>query len=194
VRVGDVLRAMVGAIGKVWPYSEPELVKVAWALRVTPVGEMDSRVTLELRVDATDADAWTRAPASRPSLVRHGRLAWATLFHHEAELPGREHGFDMEARVSAMQGCSSVPGVVRFRIIDYDTYAPLTSGGTGGLTFELYTRPRRAADPDDVGAPGESRDHGRGRSVGTDCEDCTFPGSSSKTACDRDCFRSGEER
>ncbi|CAN5923923.1 hypothetical protein BH11MYX4_BH11MYX4_32900 [soil metagenome] len=66
----------VGAIGKVWhlqipfvhvkdaeafrAFSDPQFVKVAWALRVTPRGENDSRVTLEVRVDATDADSWAR--------------------------------------------------------------------------------------------------------------------------------------
>ncbi len=67
---------VVGAIGKVWhlqipfvhvtgaktflAFSDPGFVKVAWAIRVAPLGENDSRVTLELRVDATDADAWAK--------------------------------------------------------------------------------------------------------------------------------------
>jgi hypothetical protein len=64
----------VGAIGKVWqpkipfvhldsaedfaPFGEPGYVKVAWSLRVEPRGERDSRLTLELRVDATDETSW----------------------------------------------------------------------------------------------------------------------------------------
>ncbi|MBI2394342.1 MAG: hypothetical protein HYV09_32530 [Deltaproteobacteria bacterium] len=66
----------VGAIGKVWqldiPFvhvadadafrelDEPDLVKVAWALRVEPRGERDAHIALELRVDATDDEAWRK--------------------------------------------------------------------------------------------------------------------------------------
>jgi hypothetical protein len=65
---------VVGAIGKVWhlqipfvhvkdadafrTFSEPGFVKVAWTIRVAPRGESASRISIELRVDATDADAW----------------------------------------------------------------------------------------------------------------------------------------
>lgn len=66
----------VGAIGKVWhlaipfvhvpdaasylTFDQPDYVKVAWALRVEPEGESNSRVVFELRVDATDEDAWRK--------------------------------------------------------------------------------------------------------------------------------------
>jgi hypothetical protein len=65
---------VVGAIGKVWhleipfehvadsaafrAFAEPGFVKVAWAIRVAARGDEGSRVTFELRVDATDDDAW----------------------------------------------------------------------------------------------------------------------------------------
>lgn len=65
---------VVGAIGRVWEaeipfvhvssardfqaFAEPGFAKVAWAIRVMPLGERDSRVTVEVRVDATDEDAW----------------------------------------------------------------------------------------------------------------------------------------
>lgn len=79
---------VLGAIGKVWKleipfadartaeafaaWSEPGWVRVAWALRVTPRDE-GARITLELRVDATDDRSWRRfsryfrviGPASR---------------------------------------------------------------------------------------------------------------------------------
>lgn len=95
---------VVGAIGKVWKleipfvhvasaeeyaaFSEPGYVKVAWALRVRPLGERDSRVTMELRVDATDEQAWSAftryfmliGPASK--LIR--KMLFASL--------AREHG------------------------------------------------------------------------------------------------------
>lgn len=67
---------VVGAIGKVWhaqipfvhvpsceafaAFDEPDFVKVAWSIRVSPLGEHDSHVELEVRVDATDDDAWRK--------------------------------------------------------------------------------------------------------------------------------------
>ena len=61
---------VVGAIGKVWEpeiefrhvptadafasFEEPDFVKVAWALQLTPLGEQATRVTFELRVALTD--------------------------------------------------------------------------------------------------------------------------------------------
>jgi hypothetical protein len=66
----------VGAIGKVWrteipfvhpgnaedflTFAEPGHVKVAWAIRVLPEGERDSRLEFELRVDATDRESWRK--------------------------------------------------------------------------------------------------------------------------------------
>jgi hypothetical protein len=67
---------VIGAIGKVWhleipfvhvsdaeafrAFAEPGFVKVAWAIRVAPLGEGNTRLTIEVRVDATDADSWTK--------------------------------------------------------------------------------------------------------------------------------------
>lgn len=67
---------VVGAIGKVWhleipfvhvrdaeafrAFAEPGFVKVAWALRVAALGDSDTRLTIEVRVDATDADSWSK--------------------------------------------------------------------------------------------------------------------------------------
>jgi hypothetical protein len=66
----------VGSIGKVWHgeipfahvanaieyavFSEPDFVKVAWAVRLVPLGEHDTRLELEVRVDATDDAAWAK--------------------------------------------------------------------------------------------------------------------------------------
>lgn len=66
----------VGAIGKVWhgdipfthvasaadyvAFAEPDFVKVAWAIRLRPLGEQDTRLELEVRVDATDDGAWAK--------------------------------------------------------------------------------------------------------------------------------------
>jgi len=66
----------VGAIGQVWhleipfrhvadaaafaAFSDPGWVKVAWAIRVVPRGQRDTRVELEVRVDATDDESWRK--------------------------------------------------------------------------------------------------------------------------------------
>jgi hypothetical protein len=66
----------VAAIGKVWrleipfvhvpsaveyaAFRDPDFIKVAWAIRVSPRGEHDSHVELELRVEATDDGAWRK--------------------------------------------------------------------------------------------------------------------------------------
>jgi len=67
---------VVGAIGQVWQgdipflhlsdsdayraFSEAGWVKVAWSIRVLPRGTQDSKVELEVRVDATDEASWQR--------------------------------------------------------------------------------------------------------------------------------------
>lgn len=67
---------VVGAIGKVWKldipfadvrdpetfaaFREPGWIRVAWALQVRPRDGRGTRVTLELRVDATDDASWRR--------------------------------------------------------------------------------------------------------------------------------------
>lgn len=87
----------VGAIGKVWQLDIPfehvadaaafaafareGFVKVAWSLHVVPRGEQGAAVELQVRVDATGADAWARfrrywtviGPASR--FIRRSLLA-----------------------------------------------------------------------------------------------------------------------
>ena len=66
----------VAAIGKVWHldipfvhvrtvdeyarYAEPDLIKVAWAIRVSPRDEHHSHVEFELRVQPTDEAAWRK--------------------------------------------------------------------------------------------------------------------------------------
>ena len=76
ILIDEPREVVVGAIGKVWQldipfvhvdgpaayaaFSEAGWVKVAWALRVLPVGDRDSRLEIEVRVDATDEASWTR--------------------------------------------------------------------------------------------------------------------------------------
>jgi hypothetical protein len=65
----------VGAIGRFWKpdiewgevapdrfaaFAEPGWGKIAWQLRVEPRGEAASRITVELRIGATDDESWTR--------------------------------------------------------------------------------------------------------------------------------------
>ncbi|MET9019586.1 hypothetical protein ABZV93_06370 [Actinopolymorpha sp. NPDC004070] len=111
---------VVGAVGKVWrarvalvevpsakafmEFDRPGFVKAAWALRLVPLGEGATRVTLEVRADATDAATWRRfrrhlrvfGPGSR--LLRRRMMAGL----------GRAHGPKEEARTDGM-----VPGELR---------------------------------------------------------------------------------
>lgn len=63
----------VGAIGRFWEleipfadvapeafasFREPGFAKVAWAMRFEPLGESSTRIVFELRLDATDEEAW----------------------------------------------------------------------------------------------------------------------------------------
>jgi hypothetical protein len=41
-------------------WAEPDFFKVAWAIRVSPRGERDARIELEVRVLATDEHAWRK--------------------------------------------------------------------------------------------------------------------------------------
>ena len=66
----------VGAIGKVWrldipfvhvsddrafeAFSQPDYIKVAWAIRVLPRGPRKSHVEFEVRVAATDEASWRK--------------------------------------------------------------------------------------------------------------------------------------
>jgi hypothetical protein len=97
VLVDDPPREVVaGAIGQVWrlripfvhvdgadafaAFAEPGYVKVAWAIRLSPLDEGSTRLELEVRVSATDAAAWHRfrryfhliGPGSR--YIRRSRL------------------------------------------------------------------------------------------------------------------------
>jgi hypothetical protein len=76
ILIDEPREVVVGAIGQVWQldipfvhvdgaaayaaFDESGWVKVAWALRVLPVGDRDSRVEIEVRVDATDDASWQR--------------------------------------------------------------------------------------------------------------------------------------
>jgi hypothetical protein len=101
---------VVGAIGKVWQldipfvhvadadafaaFDEPGFIKVAWAIRVLPLGDTDSRVELEVRVDATDDLSWQKfrryflvvGPASH--FIRKSLLA--TLVHEHGTPASKE--------------------------------------------------------------------------------------------------------
>ncbi|MFO0757874.1 MAG: hypothetical protein U0359_15365 [Byssovorax sp.] len=104
----------VGAIGKVWQldipfthvdgpaafaaFAEPGWVKVAWAIRVEPLGDAGSRVRFEVRVDATDDASWARftlywrviGPGShfiRRTLLAGLRRRFGKIGAHEEERP-----------------------------------------------------------------------------------------------------------
>jgi hypothetical protein len=112
---------VVGAIGKVWHldipfvhvasildfryFDAPDFIKVAWAIRVDPIGEDENacRLSIEVRVDATDDDAFSKfrvyfgviGPAShliRRSLLGHLASEYGTPESKKEQrpLPGDE--------------------------------------------------------------------------------------------------------
>ena len=86
---------VVGAIGKVWRlnipfvhvrdaegyarFAEPGYVKVAWAIRVSPVVAGKTRLELDVRVQATDDGSWRRfwwyLPSHRSRVALHPAIA-----------------------------------------------------------------------------------------------------------------------
>ncbi len=119
----------VGAIGKVWEldipfadvrtaeeflrFRERGYAKVAWALRVLPRGESGSRIEVEVRVSATDAESWRKfrryfrvvGPASR-FIRRHllssfvSELGAPNAAANERPLPGDELITDAAAQMT----------------------------------------------------------------------------------------------
>jgi hypothetical protein len=81
---------VVGAIGKVWQpdipfvhvdmaedfaaFYDPGFIKVAWAIQLAPRGETNTRVTLEVRVDATDEASWKKFRAYFALIGRASRF------------------------------------------------------------------------------------------------------------------------
>ena len=108
----------VGAIGKVWrlripfvhvataedfrAFSAPDYVKVAWAIRVSPLRTAAAHVELEVRVAATDQPSWRRfrryfkviGPFSR--FIRRSLLA--TLANDHPAAPRRTASGTMSVR------------------------------------------------------------------------------------------------
>jgi len=134
---------------------------------------------------------WSLAPDAKPGNVRI-----SLDFITQRSDSGGLTGFDTNARMgSTGLVCSSQAGMERFRVVDAYTYAQLPAGGTGGLSFVLFSRPRAPGDPDDVGAtaaaepPSGGGGGSRGGGGKGDYIDCMFPCEQDKTACNNDCFR-----
>jgi len=104
----------VGAIGKVWQpvipflhlpnasaflaFSEADQVKVAWAIRVLPLGSQDCRLEIEVRVDATDDSAWRK-------FERYFRLIGpGSRFIRRILLSGLEKELSTPSAVEAQRG------------------------------------------------------------------------------------------
>lgn len=157
---------VVGAIGKVWraaipfvhvahasdyaAFTEPGYIKVAWALRVRPRGERDSRVELELRVDATDDASWPKfqkyfrviGPASQfirrsllGSLVR--ALGTPEARENQRPLPGDELLANASAQVTSAITVDTPPESIWPWLLEL---VPATAHNTG---FEVL----RATEP-----------------------------------------------
>lgn len=122
----------VGAIGRVWQldipfehvegadacvrFARPGWIKVAWSIRLEPLGQAATRLRFELRVDATDEVAWRLfarywlliGPAShflRTMLLRRLRQHFGSLEEREEAraLAGDERLLD--------QGCQLTHGI-----------------------------------------------------------------------------------
>jgi len=118
--LGETERSVtVGAIGKVWHldipfrhvddaaafarFDEPGYVKVAWTLRVEPVGETSSRVVVEVRVDGTDEDSWTK-------FTRYWRLVGpGSHFIRRALLAGLARRFASHEEDRSLAGDTRLP-------------------------------------------------------------------------------------
>lgn len=121
---------VAGAIGQVWrleipfvhlpdaaafaAFAEPGFVKVAWAIRLLPLGERRTHVAIEVRVDATDDLAWRKfrryfrviGPASR--FIRRSLLASLGREHGHGSRPVPEDGpaEDWGDRLSGLGGAA----------------------------------------------------------------------------------------
>lgn len=100
---------VVGAIGQVWQldipfvhvpdaaafaaYDEPEQVKVAWALQCDALDDEGARVSVEVRVDATTDEAWTRFRRYFRRIGAGSRIVRRTMLRRLA----REHGTPAQA-------------------------------------------------------------------------------------------------
>lgn len=131
----------VGAIGKVWrlaipfvhvpdaaayaAFAKPGFIKVAWALRVEPRGEWATRLSVELRVDATDDASWTKfvryfrliGPFShfiRKTLLSTfaARLGTPDELVNVRPLPGDELLPDAEAQVTHSLDIAATPSAI----------------------------------------------------------------------------------
>ena len=132
---------VVGAIGKVWKldipfvhvadatafeaFQLPDEAKVAWELRIVPLGASDCRVEIEVRVDTTDEAAWRKfrryfrliGPASRfirqtllSGLAReHGR---PSALENERPLDGDELLPDASDQISQAIDIRATPGAI----------------------------------------------------------------------------------
>ncbi len=166
---------VVGAIGKVWhleipfvhvesfddfrAFSEPGFVKVAWAIRVEPLGERDSRVTIEVRVDATDAASWTKfrryftviGPGSHfirstllASLAKRFGTPGASGPHEEARaLPGDELLDDAGAQITRAVTIAAPPEKIWPWLVEAGDVLPATPASGDGFEV-LAAEPNRA--------------------------------------------------
>ena len=131
----------VGAIGKVWQldipfvhvdgahaytaFVEPGWIKVAWAIRLEPLGDASTRALVEVRVDATDDASWAefsrywRVIGPGSHFIRHALLA--EMRHRfgpfgareeERALPGDEHLPDAAGQTTLAATLHATPEAV----------------------------------------------------------------------------------
>ncbi len=115
---------VVGAVGKVWrpaiafryvptaedfaAFEDAGYVKVAWAIRLTPLGGQDTRVTVEVRVGATDEESWRRFRRYFAVIGPWSRLIRRTVLSGLA----REYGTQKSREVRPLPGDDLLPDAV----------------------------------------------------------------------------------
>ncbi|WP_020578538.1 hypothetical protein [Actinopolymorpha alba] len=93
-------------------FDEPDSVKLAWAIRLVPFGPETTRVTMEVRVDASDEEAWRafrrylRMFGSTSRMVRRQLLAGLEREHGTRE---REEAAGRAAAERALPGDELLP-------------------------------------------------------------------------------------
>ncbi len=83
--------------------------------------------------------------------------------------------------------CPSGPGKLSMRLSDYYRYTPVTNGGRGRISVQLYSRPVDPAEVDAKEAATEAAIR-HAESLPADCEDCGYSCESAQRGCEHRCF------
>jgi hypothetical protein len=132
---------VIGAIGRFWEteipfvdvpptdfaaFAEPGFGKVAWEARFEPLGRTGTRIVLELRVTATDDEAWRRLRRYFRLLGPFSRFIRRHLLHQFGKELGLMQGPDTSPTETA-------PPAAEPALHAHDTWADFGAGTVGAL-------------------------------------------------------------